>query len=272
MSRFIFFALIFIHLIYAQRVRNDIRELNNIGVTEHRGDYIPLDIPVINIQGDTVQLKDVFHKGKPVLFTLAYYECPMLCSLVLDGVAQSINTLNWESKNRFQVVTVSIDSAETPEIARKKRQKYINTAVDTTLKYTWSFFTAPQKSIDMLTKALGFNYYYVEETDEFAHPAVVFILSPDGKISRYLYGLNYEPKDLKFSLMEASDGKIGTPVEQLLLYCYHYDATENTYVLFAENIMRLGGLLTLIILGGFLYFFWKKEKKKNMNIKTVKLN
>ncbi len=267
-ARNIAFLLLSFSLLFAQRVRDDVQELKKIGVDEHLGEFIPLDIPVITTAGDTVQLATIFQTGKPVLFTLAYYECPMLCSMVLDGVAQSINTLNWESKNRYQVVTISIDSAETPAQAKTKREAYINRAVDTSLKYNWSFFTAPQSTIDTLSRALGFQYYYVEETDEFAHPAVVFILSPEGKISRYLYGLNYEPKDLKFALMEASDGKVGTTLEQLILFCYHYDATENTYVLFARNIMRLGGIITMILLTGFLFIYWKKEKK----LKMAKLN
>ncbi len=267
-ARNIAFLLLTFSLVFGQRIRDDVQELKKIGVDEHLGGYIPLDVPVITTSGDTVQLSTVFQTGKPVLFTLAYYDCPMLCSMVLDGVSQSINTLNWESRNRYQVITVSIDAGETPLQAKEKREAYINRAEDASLKYNWSFFTAPQSTIDTLSRALGFQYYYVPETDEFAHPAVVFILSPEGKISRYLYGLNYEPKDLKFSLMEASDGKIGSTVEQLLLFCYHYDATENTYVLFARNIMRIGGVITMILLGGFLFIYWKKEKK----LKMAKLN
>ncbi len=267
-ARNIAFLLLGFSLAFGQRVRNDVRELEKIGVDEHLGEFIPLDVPVITTNGDTVLLGSMFQTGKPVLFTLAYYECPMLCSMVLDGVSQSINNLNWESENRYQVITVSIDPGETPKIAGEKREKYLNRSVDASLKYNWSFFTAPQSTIDTLSHALGFQYYYVEEQDEFAHPAVVFILSPEGKISRYLYGLNYEPKDLKFSLMEASEGKIGNTLEQLILFCYHYDATENTYVLFARNIMRLGGVITMVLLGAFLFFYWKRERK----LKLAKLN
>lgn len=261
MRLFLIILLFFINL-SAQRIRDDIKELNQINVTEKLGDFLPLDVELINEQGELVSLADYFSDGQPVLFTFAYYECPMLCSQVLNAVTASVNRMDWESNNRYKVVTVSIDSAETSKIAAEKKKFYLKEIEDPFIKENWTFFTASQQSIDILTGAFGFDYYYVEERDEFAHPAVVFVLSPEGKISRYLYGLNYEPKDLKLALLEASEGRIGNTLDKLILYCFHYDANANTYVLFAQNIMRLGGLLTMIALFSFLGVYWVRESKK----------
>ena len=265
--------LLFFFNFSAQRIRDDIKELKQINVTENIGGYLPLDVELINEQGTTVSLADYFSDGQPVLFTFAYYECPMLCTQVLNAVATSVNRMDWESENRYKVVTVTIDSAETYKTAVEKKKFYLKEIEDPNIKENWTFFTASQKSIDVLTKSLGFDYYYVEERDEFAHPAVVFVLSPQGKISRYLYGLNYEPKDLKLALLEASEGKIGNTLDKLILYCFHYDANANTYVLFARNIMRLGGVLTMIGLFSFLAVYWVREtkKKKTTHSKNLKL-
>jgi len=261
----LFIILLFSLNLSAQRIRDDIKELKKINVTEKPGEFVPLDVPLINEKGENIKLSDYFSDEQPVIFTFAYYECPMLCSQVLSAVAASVNRMNWESENRYKVITVSIDSAETYKIAAEKKKFYLKEVADHKIKENWAFCTASQKSIDTLTKALGFEYYYVEERDEFAHPAVVFVLSPEGKISRYLYGLNYEPKDLKLALLEAADGKIGNTLDKLVLFCFHYDANSNTYVLFAQNVMRLGGVVTMIILFSFLGVFWMRERKKKIN-------
>lgn len=262
MYRIVFLMFFLVNSLLSQQLRDDIKELKRINVTEKLGEFIPLDVALKTEQGKDVTLEEYFNAQVPVLFTFAYYECPMLCNQVLSSVASSVKRLNWGSENRYKVVTVSIDPDETPEIARKKKLFYLAEIVDPEIKSNWTFFTASQKSIDTLTKALGFEYFYIEEMDEFAHPAVVFILSPEGKITRYLYGLNYEAKDLKLAFLEASAGKIGNTLERLLLFCYHYDSTANTYTPFAKNIMRLGGVVTLIILGSFLMIYWIRENKR----------
>ncbi|KAA3611195.1 MAG: SCO family protein [Calditrichaeota bacterium] len=263
MRLLIIFLLVSFGLLFSQQVRDDVEELKKINVFEKSGSFIPLDVPLTTEQGDTVSLTDYFNSEVPVLFTFAYYDCPMLCSQVLTAVSASVKKLDWESDNRYKVITISIDPDETPELARKKKKFYLAEISDPEIKKNWTFFTASQEAIDTLTEAFGFEYYYVEERDEYAHPAVAFVLSPEGKISRYLYGLNYEPKDLKFALLEASEGRVGSALEKLLLYCYHYDATANTYTPFAKNIMRLGGVITLLILGSFLSIYWIRENKKH---------
>ena len=260
--RWILILILLLQGAMAQRVRDDIEELKKINVSEKLGDYLPLEVDVIDEQGKKILLGSLFKSETPIVFTFAYYDCPMLCTQVLSSLSSSINTLDWESKNRYQVLTLSIDPRETYLDAAKKKKPFISTLNDSTLSYNWTFLTASQKVIDTLTQSLGFEYYYMQERDEYAHPAVVFVLSPEGKISRYLYGLYYEPKDLKLALLEASDGKIGNTLERLILYCFHYDANANTYVLFARNLMSLGGLLTMFLLGSFLGIFWIRENKK----------
>lgn len=260
---FLFLSFIFLN---AQEVRSDLEELKRITVTEQLGTIIPLDLEVVDENGIKAKLKDYINGEYPIIFSFAYYECPMLCTQVLSAMAASVKRMDWEAEKKYKVITLSIDARETAQVANKKKLFYLKDIEDESVRENWSFLTAPQSTIDTLTKSLGFGYYYVEERDEFAHPAVVFILSPEGKVSRYLYGLNYEPKDLKFSLLEASDGKIGTTMEKLLLYCYHYDSIANTYVLFAWNLMRLGGVLTMILLFSFLGVYWMREIKKRKSV------
>jgi protein SCO1 len=250
--------------LFAQRVRDDVEDLKRINVTEKTGDFIPLDIELEDQNGKKTFLNEIVNNTTPVIFCFAYYDCPMLCTQVLNSVSNSINKLDWESKDKFSVVTVSINPNDTAESARLKKERYVAGLDDRSLMYNWNFYTADQPTIDTLTKAFGFEYFYDKERDEYAHPAVVFVLSPEGKISRYLYGLNYEPKDLKLSLLEAANGKIGNSLDRLLLYCYHYDSTSNSYTLFATNIMRLGGILTIIIIGLFLGLYWFRENKKRI--------
>ncbi len=259
------FVLVSVSGLYAQELRNDIKELNQIKVTEKLGQYIPLNVELTDQNGIKSTLGNIIsNKQTPVIFSFAYYDCPMLCTQVLNSVSSSINKLDWESQNKFSVITVSIDPNDTRELARLKKERYVSGLKDKTLNYNWNFYTANQKTIDLLTSSLGFEYFYDEKRDEYAHPAVVFVLSPQGKISRYLYGLNFEPKDLKLALLEAAKGKIGNTLEKLLLYCYHFDSNSNTYTLFAGNIMRLGGIVTLVLLSLFLGIYWMKENKASI--------
>lgn len=247
---------------FAQQLRDDIKPLQQIGVDENLAAKIPLSIPVTDEFGTKKELKSYFNKGKPVLFTFAYYDCPMLCTQVLQAMASSVRKMDWESSDRYQVVTVSIDVRDSADVAQKKKKFYLAEIEDPDIHKNWTFLTAPQATIDTLTKAFGVKYFYDEKRDEFAHPAVVFTLSPEGKITRYLYGLNYEPKDLKLALLEASEGRVGSTLEKLILYCFHYDSTANTYVLFARNLMKLGGAVTLLLLSIFLVYFWMKDRRK----------
>lgn len=256
--------LLSVNLAAAQLIVDNDRSLQDIDVEEHLGEAIPLDLTFVASTGDTVQMADYFDGERPVLLTLAYYDCPMLCTLVLNGLTKGIAPLEWRPGERYRMLTVSIDPKETPQLALQKQKTYVESLNKEGITDGWVFHVGQKADIDSLANALGFQYYYVEDRDEYAHPAVVFILTPEGKISRYLYGLNYNPNDLKLGLLEASQGKIGNTIEKLLLYCFHYDPQSGSYVVFAQNVMRLGGLFTLLLLGSVIgALLWREKRRKS---------
>ncbi len=181
----------------------------------------------------------------------------MLCTFVLNGLGDGLNGISYTSGEDFKLLTVSIDPTETPDLGLTKKQVYEKEYNQT----NWSFLVGDSIDIKSLADALGFQYYYDLISEEYAHPAVVFILTPDGAISRYLYGLHYWPQDLKLSLLEASKGKIGTTIDKIVLYCFQYDPDAGSYVVFAANVMRLGGLVTILLMGIFFGILWTKERR-----------
>lgn len=252
---------------WSQIVMEKTPELQKIDVIEHLGEQIPLDLNFVNSSGDTIKLEQYFKNGKPVLLTLAYYECPMLCTFVLNGLSKGVAKVAFLPGQDFQMLTISIDPSETAQLAAAKKKNQvaaIGKAVDTT---GWEFFIGEAESINILADALGFKYYYDEKRDEYAHAAVSFVLTEQGILSRYLYGIEYKEQDLRFSLLEASEGKIGNTLDKILLFCYHYDPDAKGYVIFAGNVMRIGGVITVLILGSTLIVFWRKEIIKK--IKTT---
>jgi len=259
----------FSHGLTAQTVKPEDKQLQKINVEEYLGAKIPLDLTFLNEEGATVKLKDYFTPEKPVLLTLAYYECPMLCTLVLNGLNQAMQTLDWQPGDKFQMVTVSIDPGETPELALKKKRAYVSGYDSALVQTGWAFLVGEQKMITQLATAVGFNYFYDAKRDEYAHPAVSIVLSGEGTISRYLYGIDQTPRDLKLALLEASEGKIGNTLERFILYCYAYDPQSESYALFASNLMRIGGIVTVILLGGMLGLFWYREyrQRREHNVK-----
>ncbi len=239
-------------------------ELQAIDVQEHLGDIIPMDLSFTDESGKSVRLSEYFKKGRPVILTMAYYKCPMLCTLVLNAAGQVAKEMPWKPGNEYQMVTVSIDPTETPELARVKKENYIKFIGKPAIEDGWHFLTGKEENSKKLADALGFKYYYVEERKEYAHPAVAFILTDEGKIARYHYGIQFKERDVRLSLIEASEGKIGDSIDRLILYCFHYDPAAKGYVLMATNVMKLGGLMTVVLLGGFLMIMWRREiHKKN---------
>lgn len=235
-------------LLNAQYVLENPAELRGIDVEEHLGEKIPLNIRFINEDGNPVALAEYFHDEKPVMLVLAYYECPMLCTLVLNGITEGMRHLKLKPGRDFNVLTISIDPEETYDLAAAKKDRYLQALGQPDAVEGWNFFVGEEKQIRTVADALGFKYYYDEERDEYAHPAVVFLLTPDGEISRYLYGIEFTEKDLRLGLLEAAQGRIGSTLDRLILYCYHYDPDAEGYTLFAMNIMRVGGVLTLVII------------------------
>jgi protein SCO1/2 len=237
-------------------------ELKAVDVTEELGRQIPLDLTFTNDAGEKVPLSQYFNQGKPVVLILAYYHCPMLCSLILDGMAKGLNQLDWTPGEKYQVLTVSIDSTETVQSAKDKKQQILQVLDKPGGDSGWRFFVGDVDHIRALANAVGFQYYFDKKLKQYAHPAVAMILTPDGHISRYLYGIEFKKNDLKLSLLEASNGQIGTTIDRVILFCYHYNPDAKGYVLFASQLMKLGGVLTVIGIGFFLMILWRRDYKK----------
>jgi protein SCO1/2 len=239
-------------------------DVKDVGIDEKLGSYIPLDLTFRNEQGNPVKLRDFFQGGKPVILTLNYFECPLLCTYVLNGVLDVVNKLDSLSLGRdFRIVTVSFNPSETPELARKKAANYLKELKNVQpSQRDWHFLTGDKENISGLTRALGFRYK--KDGDQFAHPSVIAILTPQGEVSRYFYGIQYQPKDLRLALLEASSGRIGSSkvLNQILLYCYHFDPVGRKYALQALNVVKAGGVMTLLFVGIFLAYFWRREKKR----------
>jgi protein SCO1/2 len=253
---------IFTSISAAQVVLENADDLKKIDVIEHLGETIPLDLAFVNPAGETVTLADYFNKDIPVILSLHYTNCPMLCSLVLNGLTNGVRQLAWQAGDKYQMLSISIDPAETPNQSAAIKERYLATLGKNTAPDAWDFLVGDETNINKLTGALGFQYFYIEETGEFAHPAVVFVLTEAGVVSRYLYGIEFKEQDLRMALLEASAGKIGNTIDRLILFCYHYDPDAEGYVVFAANIMKLGGVATVIVLGLFLGILWGRERRR----------
>ncbi len=246
-------------------------EMEGVGVTEHLNEKIPLDLPFVDENGRTVKLADYVNGSKPVILTLNYYSSPMLCTLQLNGLVDALKNLNLIPGRDFEMVTISINPRETPNLARLKKNEYVKSYRPEAAR-GWHFLVGKQPEIDAISTATGFEYKYDEKSKEYIHVAATMILTPDGKISRYLYGVFFEPKDpqtLRLSLLEAAEGKIGTKLDQVLLFCYHYDPKAGSYSLAAFNLMRIAGILTVIILLSVLVPLWIRDYRKSRQIEQV---
>jgi protein SCO1/2 len=221
-------------------------ELQNIGVDEHAGEMLPLDAVFYDESGKQVTLRDYFGHGRPVVLQLSYFGCPSLCSLVSNGLVESLNDLSLTMGKEFDVINVSFDPAETPRLAKLKKQSFLDAYNRPAGGEAWHFLTGNPPEIKQLSEAVGFRYKWVPSSQQFSHPAVLMLLTPDGKISRYLYGVKYQPQTLRLSLVEASEGKIGTTVDRFLLTCFHYDSYAGRYTPVAMGIMRAGGVVTML--------------------------
>jgi protein SCO1/2 len=237
-------------------------DVKDIGVDEKLGGAIPLDLKFFDEDGHQIILGDLLKDGKPLILSLAYFSCPRLCSLTMKGTLESINALSGLYLGRdFKVATLSFNPAEKPDLAKKEALMYrAKLKKEQSAEKKWLFLTGDEDNISKLTKAVGFRYK--KDGDEFAHPTTMIFITPDGKISRYLYGVQFEPKEMKLSLLEASDGKIGSSrvLNKVLLFCYGFDPVGKKYALQALKIVKAGGVITLISLGMFLTYYWKREK------------
>jgi protein SCO1/2 len=240
--------------------------LEDVGVVEHPDAKLPLDATFRDEAGNTVTLGSFFDGDRPVILTLNYYRCPMLCGLMLNGVVDGFEAMDWTPGDEFEVVTISIDPLETPQLASEKKQNYLKRLGKPEAAEGWHFLTGYEAQIDRVAEAVGFSYAYDPETKEYAHAAVIFVATPDGRVARYLYGIEYPAKTLKLALLEAGEGTIGSTLDQLILYCYHYDPSSRRYAPVAMNIMRVGGGATALILGITLAFFWFTERRRKRSM------
>ena len=233
-------------------------ELENVGVSEKINERVDLDLTFLDESAQPVALEEFFHSNRPVILNLVYYTCPMLCNLALKGLTKSLGGLPWTPGEEFEVVTITINPAETPQLAREKKQAYLATYGRPAPG--WHFLSDHQGNVKRLAKQLGFNYVYDETRGEFAHTAALFIMTPQGKISRYLYGIEHQPGDLRLALTEAAESKFAfSPIDRLLLFCYHYDPDARAYVPFAMNFMRASGVVVLLGMGFALRRLWRGE-------------
>lgn len=234
--------------------------LQNVGIDQRLNEQLPLDAVFRDETGREVKLGDYFKSGKPVVLSLVYYDCPMLCTQVLNGEVESFRNVPFTLGKDYEAVSVSFDPREKPELAAEKKQLYAMEYKRPGVADGWHFLTGDAASIKRLTDAAGFRYVYDEGTKQFAHASAIYVATPEGKLSRYLYGISYPPKQMRFSLIEAAAGKIGSPINQLLFYCYHYDPTTGKYGVAVLNVMRAGGVLTVLSLLALILLLRRRKQ------------
>jgi protein SCO1/2 len=234
--------------------------LREIGFDQNIDQRVPLDAAFRDEAGASVHLGDYFGK-RPVVLVFAYYDCPMLCTMVINGLSSALGVMNLEPGEDFEIVTVSFNPHDTPATAAAKKAGYLARYKRAGAAAGWHFLTGDQPEIDRLTKAAGFRYVWDAATKQYAHPSGVIVLTPDGRLSKYLFGVEYGPRDLRFAIVEASNGKAGTAVDALLLYCYHYDPMTGRYGLAIMRAIRLAGAATVLALGAFITVMVRRERQ-----------
>ena len=237
--------------------------LKKIGIEQKLGENLPADALLKDENGAVVRLGDYFGK-RPVVVAFVYYECPMLCNQVLNGLTGSLKGMSLEVGKDFDVVAISFDARENdkPDLAKNKKASYVERYGRAEAESGWHFLTGTQAELDKVTNAAGFSYKWDEKSNQFAHAGGIMVTTPEGKLSRYFFGIDYSPKDLKFGIMESATSKIGSTTEQLLLYCYHYDPSTGKYGLAILRVMRIGGIATIAAMGLMGFVFWRRNKKK----------
>jgi protein SCO1/2 len=235
--------------------------LREIGFDQNLDSQVPLDTTFRDESGRAVTLGDYFGT-RPVVLVFAYYDCPMLCTLVINGLASALDVLSLEPGKDFDIVTISFDPHDTPATAAAKKAAYIARYKRPGAAASWHFLTGEPSSIGRLTHAAGFRYVWDKETKQFAHPTGIIVLTPDGRIARYLFGIEYGPRDLRYAIVEASNGKVGSAVDSLLLYCYHYDPMTGRYGMAIMRVVRIAAAATVLALGAFIVVMVRLERRR----------
>jgi len=239
-------------------------QLVGVGIEEHLGRPIDLDLTFNDENGQVVKLREFFNKGRPVILDLVYYTCPQLCSLILNRQVELMRQMPGVPGTDYEVVTISIDPRDTPEIAREKKASYLATYGKPAPG--WHFLTDREDNAKRLAELIGYHYRWDPRIQQYAHLAGITILTPEAKVARYLYGINYRAIDLRFGLAEAAENRSTLTIDKVLLFCYHYDPVENKYVMFATNFMKAGGVLTILILGWFLFRMIRIEQHRREKV------
>ncbi|HEX8687150.1 MAG TPA: SCO family protein [Pyrinomonadaceae bacterium] len=235
--------------------------LKQVNIEQRLNNQIPLDLKFRDESGREVRLAEYFAKGRPVALTLVYYECPMLCNQVLNGAVGAFQALSFTAGEEFEVVTVSFDPREGPELAARKKETYLRRYRREGAERGWHFLTGDKASIDALAESVGFRYAWDEQSQQFAHASAVMVATPQGRLSHYFYGIDYAPRDLRLALVEASAGKIGSPVDSLLLFCYHYDPAAGRFAP-VMGVLRAAGVLTVAGVVALLLYLRRKSRRR----------
>jgi protein SCO1/2 len=237
-------------------------EMKGVGIEEKLNAQLPLDLQFTDESGAKITLANYFNNGRPVILTLNYYRCPMLCTLTLNGLVDGLNDIEWTAGKEFDIVTVSINPNEGPDLADVKKRAYLTQYQRDSVKNGWHFLTGTQENITALAEAVGFKYNFVERTGEYAHSSSIVFVTPAGRISLYMNDVVFEPRDLRLALVDASRGTIGAPLEKFLLFtCFMYDAEAGSFVPSAWKIMRTGGLVTVVAMMMAGFVLWKRTPK-----------
>lgn len=234
-----------------------------VGIEQRLDEQIPLDLVFTDEDGRKLPLRRFFN-GKPVIFVPVYFDCPMLCGMILDGVTNSLTNLRFSAGHEFEVVTFSFDPKDTPAKALAKKNTYVKRYGRPGASDGWHFLTGDQESITKLTDALGFRYEYDPKTRQYAHGAAIMVATPDGKVSRYFYGIGYDAKDLRLGLVDASQNRIGSLSDQIMLLCYSYDAGAGKYAVMAMGVVRISGAITLLLVAGMIAFLLLRERNRRL--------
>jgi len=247
---------------WAQRSNQSREQLDGVGIERQLGSTVPTELTFRNEAGETVTLGQYLDGETPVILNLVYHNCPMLCGLMLDGFTSSLQSLEWTPGREFRVLTVSFNHREGPEVARSKKETYVDRLDRPGAAEGWHFLTGDEETVRRLTDAVGFNFRWIEEKQEYAHPTTQIFLSGEGVVTRYIYGIEVPGGDVRKALVEASNGSVGTAIDQAAMYCFQFDPEKNTYTADAFNIMKIGSVLTVLLLGGVLFVFWRREHEE----------
>ena len=235
--------------------------LTEVGFDQRLGQQVPLALTLFNERGEAVVLENLFGQ-RPVILALVYYNCPMLCSMVLNGITSSLKPLDFDPGREYDVLVVSFDPQDNAESAARARSMQLERFDRPGTESGWHFLTGDSEAIEALTSSVGFRFTAIEDSPDFAHAAGIVTLTPEGRVARYHYGIEYPPRDVRLGLVEAADNKIGSMVDQVLLYCFHYDPVTGTYSAVAMNIIRLGAVLTVVALGLLLLLQWQRDRRR----------